>query len=167
MECRTLGRSDLDVGVIGLGTWRTFDVPLFDHDEVATRTDVVTHAIGAGINLFDSSPMYGTAEDVLAHALGERRAKAVIATKVWSVSIEQGNEQIRNALRLYGNVDVYQVHNLVEWQTYLPLLTGLKEQGRVRCVGVTHFRSEEHTSELQSRQYLVCRLLLEKKKKKI
>src|SRR3712207_8896404 len=28
-------------------------------------------------------------------------------------------------------------------------------------------RSEEHTSELQSRQYLVCRLLLEKKKKKL
>src|SRR3712207_8443071 len=28
-------------------------------------------------------------------------------------------------------------------------------------------RSEEHTSELQSRQYLVCRLLLEKKKRKI
>src|SRR5258707_7915853 len=27
------------------------------------------------------------------------------------------------------------------------------------------YRSEEHTSELQSRQYLVCRLLLEKKKK--
>src|SRR3712207_7039723 len=27
-----------------------------------------------------------------------------------------------------------------------------------------HLRSEEHTSELQSRQYLVCRLLLEKKK---
>src|SRR3712207_7082800 len=27
-----------------------------------------------------------------------------------------------------------------------------------------HIRSEEHTSELQSRQYLVCRLLLEKKK---
>src|SRR3712207_8756735 len=33
--------------------------------------------------------------------------------------------------------------------------------------GVTRFRSEEHTSELQSRQYLVCRLLLEKKKKDI
>src|SRR3712207_7271016 len=30
-----------------------------------------------------------------------------------------------------------------------------------------YFRSEEHTSELQSRQYLVCRLLLEKKKKKL
>src|SRR3712207_8548635 len=30
--------------------------------------------------------------------------------------------------------------------------------------GLVHLRSEEHTSELQSRQYLVCRLLLEKKK---
>src|SRR5438445_6151771 len=30
---------------------------------------------------------------------------------------------------------------------------------------VLYLRSEEHTSELQSRQYLVCRLLLEKKKK--
>src|SRR3712207_8350156 len=35
-----------------------------------------------------------------------------------------------------------------------------------RRSGRRHLRSEEHTSELQSRQYLVCRLLLEKKKKK-
>src|SRR3712207_7684540 len=34
----------------------------------------------------------------------------------------------------------------------------------VRQVQSGHVRSEEHTSELQSRQYLVCRLLLEKKK---
>src|SRR3712207_6971592 len=38
--------------------------------------------------------------------------------------------------------------------------------GPVAQLGVgCHERSEEHTSELQSRQYLVCRLLLEKKKK--
>src|SRR5258707_2573129 len=37
----------------------------------------------------------------------------------------------------------------------------------IECAGCTTMfrRSEEHTSELQSRQYLVCRLLLEKKKK--
>src|SRR5438445_8545818 len=35
-----------------------------------------------------------------------------------------------------------------------------------RAAGLLAKRSEEHTSELQSRQYLVCRLLLEKKKKK-
>src|SRR3712207_6954198 len=39
---------------------------------------------------------------------------------------------------------------------------GAIEQGA--GLGVLPLRSEEHTSELQSRQYLVCRLLLEKKK---
>src|SRR2546422_8464196 len=34
-------------------------------------------------------------------------------------------------------------------------------------IGLLMLRSEEHTSELQSRLHLVCRLLLEKKKKKI
>src|SRR3712207_7391831 len=43
---------------------------------------------------------------------------------------------------------------------------GLSHPTRVRCLHVQNHRqrrSEEHTSELQSRQYLVCRLLLEKK----
>src|SRR3712207_7300612 len=39
--------------------------------------------------------------------------------------------------------------------------------GQLRGDGRAAGRSEEHTSELQSRQYLVCRLLLEKKKKSI
>src|SRR3712207_6897388 len=44
--------------------------------------------------------------------------------------------------------------------TLLRLLAGLEAPAPGRVEG----RSEEHTSELQSRQYLVCRLLLEKKK---
>src|SRR3712207_7486798 len=40
------------------------------------------------------------------------------------------------------------------------------EQALQRVTRRPLVRSEEHTSELQSRQYLVCRLLLEKKKKK-
>src|SRR3712207_8149044 len=42
-------------------------------------------------------------------------------------------------------------------------LAGETPPGAVRIGGGTEPRSEEHTSELQSRQYLVCRLLLEKK----
>src|SRR5258707_4033993 len=40
-------------------------------------------------------------------------------------------------------------------------------QASTNTASLEYARSEEHTSELQSRQYLVCRLLLEKKKKKI
>src|SRR3712207_8274475 len=43
----------------------------------------------------------------------------------------------------------------------------LTQVGGGDVADVVHVRSEEHTSELQSRQYLVCRLLLEKKKKKL
>src|SRR3712207_7278057 len=41
---------------------------------------------------------------------------------------------------------------------------GLAEKGYRVVSNCNEYRSEEHTSELQSRQYLVCRLLLEKKK---
>src|SRR3712207_8822468 len=42
---------------------------------------------------------------------------------------------------------------------------GRRGRGALAGVAAAGARSEEHTSELQSRQYLVCRLLLEKKKK--
>src|SRR3712207_8859033 len=45
-----------------------------------------------------------------------------------------------------------------------PLQGGRRRSQGAVARGLQH-RSEEHTSELQSRQYLVCRLLLEKKKK--
>src|SRR3712207_8534621 len=75
---------------------------------------------------------------------------------------------------------LFQVH---AWDALTPLeetlsaLTDLVRAGKVRYIGVSNFtawqlmkslwigelrRSEEHTSELQSRQYLVCRLLLDK-----
>src|SRR5437870_8840950 len=48
----------------------------------------------------------------------------------------------------------------------LPLIGGLGEGRRQDGADAQHARSEEHTSELQSRGHLVCRLLLEKKKNK-
>jgi 1-deoxyxylulose-5-phosphate synthase len=58
-----------------MGTWQTFDT-------TADRTPIVDEALSAGINLFDSSRMYGRAEDALARALEGRRDKAILATKI-------------------------------------------------------------------------------------
>src|SRR3712207_8533009 len=51
-------------------------------------------------------------------------------------------------------------------QTMDPITPGLEVGLATDAISGAHLilRSEEHTSELQSRQYLVCRLLLEKKK---
>src|SRR3712207_7412328 len=57
------------------------------------------------------------------------------------------------------------VHGLSEGRT--ASFNGLGYLGRLGLGKPASGRSEEHTSELQSRQYLVCRLLLEKKKKKV
>src|SRR3712207_7673619 len=70
---------------------------------------------------------------------------------------------------------VAQVQRPGQWRDVVSRVVQAEERGHVRPralgddhavpVGLETVRSEEHTSELQSRQYLVCRLLLEKKKK--
>ena len=132
MERRRLGHAALQVPVIGMGTWQTFDTA---HE----RQAIVEEALVAGINLFDSSPMYGRAEDVLARALTGRREEAMIATKIWTSSESEGREQAQHALRLYGRVEIYQVHNLVAWKSQLRMLEQLKADGQVSAVGATHY----------------------------
>src|SRR3712207_4955257 len=105
MERRRLGSSGLDVPVVGMGTWKTFDVR--SPAEVAQRRQVVDVALAAGSNLFDSSPMYGAAERVLGSTLEGRRDQALVATKVWTSDDREAETQIANALGYYGGtVDV-------------------------------------------------------------
>jgi diketogulonate reductase-like aldo/keto reductase len=116
-----------------MGTWRTFDT---DED----RSPIVEEALGAGIDLFDSSPMYGKAQDTLAKAVRGQRDRLLIATKIWTEDAEEGERQAQVALDLYGTVDIYQVHNLVNIPAQLGLLERLREEGKVRAVGATHYR---------------------------
>jgi aryl-alcohol dehydrogenase-like predicted oxidoreductase len=132
MERRLLGRTAIEVPAIGMGTWRTFDT-------TDDRRPIVEEALAAGMDLFDSSPMYGRAEDTLARALDGIRDRVLIATKVWTPDAEEGRRQADHALALYGAVDVYQVHNLVNVPAQLGLLERLKAEDRVRAVGATHY----------------------------
>ena len=132
MDSRPLGRTGLTVSVIGMGTVGSFDTS----DD---RRSLVEAAHAARIDLFDTSPMYGKAERTLALALGQLRAKVTIATKIWTPDPEEGRRQAERALRLYGHVDVYQVHNLVNVPAQLALLERLKAEGLVRAIGATHY----------------------------
>jgi aryl-alcohol dehydrogenase-like predicted oxidoreductase len=116
-----------------MGTWRTFDT---DED----RRPLVDVALESGIDLFDSSPMYGRAERTLAQALEAIRERVIVATKIWTSSAEEGSAQADHALRLFGHVDIYQVHNLVNVPAQLVLLERLKKEGKVLAVGATHYQ---------------------------
>jgi len=121
-----------------MGTWKTFDVR--DPNEVAQRARVVDAALAGGTNLFDSSPMYGSAEQVLGAALDGRRDRALVATKVWTPDDAEAERQIQRAMGYYArHVDVYQVHNLTALPRRLRRLEQLRDEGRVGSVGATHY----------------------------
>jgi aryl-alcohol dehydrogenase-like predicted oxidoreductase len=137
MERRPLGRTGIEVSVVGLGTYRVFNV---DGDAAEARCGaVVDTALRHGACLFDSSPMYGAAERVLAGALADRRDDAVVATKVWARTRAQGEQQIEQALDWFERIELYQVHNLLAAGEHLPYLRHLQQGGRVRAVGATHY----------------------------
>lgn len=127
MEERRLGP------VVGLGTYQTF----LDNVELATA--VVGAALGGGSTVFDSSPMYGPAEGSLGEALRDRRDQAVVATKIWAESVEEGRRQYQAQIGFFGRVDVQQVHNLVAWEEQLPWIEEERDAGRIGRIGVTHF----------------------------
>jgi aryl-alcohol dehydrogenase-like predicted oxidoreductase len=140
METRALGATGLRVPVVGMGTWSTFDVHN-EKDEAHAR-QIVDIALDGGSNFFDSSPMYGEAERVLGKALEGRRDRTMVATKIWTPSGEEGRRQAARALQFFGgHVDLYQLHNLVNWREHLAMLEVLKTDGQVTAIGATHYQA--------------------------
>jgi len=138
MQTRKLGSNGVEVSAVGLGTWQVLDVR---GPEEEARYEVVGVALDSGITLFDSSPMYGEAERILGDALEKHgRDRATVATKLWTSDDREAQRQIENSLGFFGSrIELYQVHNLVAVEKRLVMLQRLKEEGKVRSIGATHY----------------------------
>jgi diketogulonate reductase-like aldo/keto reductase len=133
--------------VVGLGTWITFNVGR-DAELREEATRVVQAFLEGGGRLIDSSPMYGSSQEVVGAALRTLRARDRVfaADKVWTSSARQGPEQV-DASRAYWGLprfDLLQVHNLLAWEQHLPMLQRMKAAGRLRYVGVTTSEGRRH-----------------------
>lgn len=135
------------LGVIGLGTWQTFDVGGAPAER-APLAEVLRTLFDAGGSVIDSSPMYGRSEAVAGDLLAAAgsRDKAFIATKVWTMGRDAGIAQMEKSFKLFqtDRIDLMQVHNLLDWQTHLPTLSAWKKEGRIRLLGVTHYTAGAH-----------------------
>lgn len=144
--------------VIGLGTWSTFD------RDARLARELVDESLGCGARLFDSSPMYGGAEEALGGALRGRRERLTVATKIWARSVEEGRRQFARQLEWYeGRVDVEQVHNLVLWREHLEWLEVERDGGRIGRIGVTHYAAssfDELAEALRTRRFDVVQIPL-------
>lgn len=138
MEYRKI--CNFEASVIGMGTYRSFDVRT--NDDIQIRREIMANCLQSGISLVDSSPMYGNAERVIGlttDAPGARE-KLRFATKVWTRGRSEGVKQIQESFDLMGtdHVDLLQVHNLLDWRTHLDTLEELKERGEIGAIGITH-----------------------------
>lgn len=140
--------------VVGLGTWATFDA------DAGLARHVVDAAWGAGVRLYDTSPMYGGAEESLGAALADKRDEATVATKIWAATVDQGREQFARQLEWYrGRVDVQQIHNLLAWREQLAWLE--REEETIGRLGVTHYQAsafDELAVALRTRKFQVLQV---------
>jgi diketogulonate reductase-like aldo/keto reductase len=144
---RAIPSSGEPMPVVGLGTWITFNV---GDDPVARDAcaDVVRAFFAGGGRMIDSSPMYGSSQPVIGHALRKlaRPGSLFSAEKVWIGSGERGRAQMEQSRRHWDvpRFDLMQVHNLVAWQEHLPILFEMKKAGAIRYVGITTSEGRRH-----------------------
>jgi diketogulonate reductase-like aldo/keto reductase len=144
MLTRAIPSSGEKLPVVGLGTWRVFDVRLSDAERKQLE-EVLRLLVQRGAQVIDSSPMYGRSEQVIGDLTSKLRLrdKLFFATKVWTRGKKAGIESMeRSMTRLKTNrIDLMQVHNLVDAETHLATMREWKTQGRLRYIGVTHYES--------------------------
>src|SRR3990172_1278889 len=144
---RPIPRSGETLPVIGMGTSGTFEI---GNDSAARRrlAEVLRIFFDNCGTLIDSSPMYGSAEEVVGDLLKSvgKRGSPFIATKVWTYGRQDGIEQMQRSMRLLGVkvIDLMQVHNLRDWRTHLKTLREWKKEGKVRYIGITTSHGRFH-----------------------
>jgi diketogulonate reductase-like aldo/keto reductase len=151
MLTRKIPSTGESLPVIGLGTWQTFDVGPSEAERQPLE-EVLSQLVRLGGTVVDSSPMYGRSEQVIGELATELhlQSKLFLATKVWTRGRDAGIESMERSFARFQRkqIDLMQVHNLVDVSTHLPTMREWKAQGRFKYIGVTHY-NESAFAELE------------------
>jgi len=157
---RRLGRSDLEVSVIGLGTLAMGGRAYGEVDD-ATSIATIHRALDLGINLIDTADNYGFghAEEVVGRAIRGYRSAVILATKggtPWDAQGRLTNDcradtitrAVEESLRRLqtGWIDLYQVHlpdPQTPYEETATALDRLASAGKIRYVGLSNFWGAE------------------------
>jgi diketogulonate reductase-like aldo/keto reductase len=147
MLTKTIPASGEALPVIGMGSWITFNVG-DDPGLRAQRVQVLQAFFDRGGAVIDSSPMYGTSEEVIGHCLAriDNSRPLFAATKVWTPLQMFGPGQMEDSRAYWGveRFDLMQVHNLLSWEGHLETLREDKAAGRIRHIGITTSHGRRH-----------------------
>lgn len=154
MKIRNLGKSGLQVSLVGLGCnnfgW---------YVELESARAVVHKAIDSGITLFDTADIYGgngASEAMLGQILGEKRKDIILATKFGMAMDQSGTRQGASRRYIMAEaeasltrlrtdwIDLYQVHQAdprTPMEETLRALDDLVQQGKVRYIGSSNHKA--------------------------
>lgn len=163
MEKRSLGTTEVQITPILMGTWQAGKrmwVGIEDADSIKT----IRAGFEAGITTIDTAEVYGEghSERIVAEALSDVRTRVEYATKVFANHlkyeqvIEACNGSLTNLKTDY--IDLYQIHwpsgafksEIVPIEETMSALNFLKEQGKIRAIGVSNF---SHTQLAEAANY--------------
>lgn len=162
MEKRQLGKSDINITPIIMGTWQAGKKAWIGIEDAETIKGIRA-AFDAGITTIDTAEIYGEghSEQIVAQAIADVRDRVVLATKVWVANmkydrvIEACDRSLKNLQTDY--IDLYQIHwpsgnfktPIVPIEETMSALNKLKEQGKIRAIGVSNFSLAELTEASQ------------------
>ena len=155
MEYRRLGKSELNVSAIGLGTW-AIGGKFWGHTDEADAIAAIQKAIDSGVNLIDTAPIYGEghSEEMVGKAVKGRRHQVVIATKcgvrfrgadlVNDLTPKSIRKELEVSLKLLDTdvIDLYQCHwpdPTTPIEDTMAEMTKMKTEGKIRAIGVSNF----------------------------
>jgi aryl-alcohol dehydrogenase-like predicted oxidoreductase len=150
MQTVTLGRTGLEVSVVGLGCGGHSRLGMANGNDEAHASGVVGAALDLGINFIDTARVYGT-ETAVGNAIRGKRDRVVLSTKALPAgasgpmtaadlreSLERSLERLRT-----DYIDVFHLHGVLADQyahcveVLVPELRRAKEAGKVRFLGIT------------------------------
>lgn len=139
---RAIPATGEEIPIIGAGTSGSYNVSVGTAEYEQLKT-VAKAFFDAGATVFDTSPNYGNSDTALGQILHDEgwRDETFLATKIAADSLEAAQAQwATSQQRLHSEtVELLQVHNLRDWKTQLKYARELKEAGKTKYIGVTHY----------------------------
>jgi aryl-alcohol dehydrogenase-like predicted oxidoreductase len=162
MQPRLLKASNIEISPIIMGTWQAGKAQWTGIDDKET-TRAVRAAFDEGVTTFDTAEVYGNghSEQIVGNALKGLRDQVVLATKVFSnhLAYDQVIDACHRSLKNLGTevIDLYQIHwppgsfghKKVPMGETMEALNKLKEQEKIRAIGVSNFNSEQMAEAAQ------------------
>lgn len=156
MQQRQIGQTGIGISAVIMGTWQAGKSMWTDIDDRETQR-AMRAALDAGITAFDTAEVYGNghSERIIAKALSDVRDRIVLATKVFSNHLKHDqiiaacNRSLKNLNT--DHIDLYQVHwppgafghPAVPMEEIMRAMLDLKDQGKIRAIGVSNFNRRQ------------------------